>query len=55
MKNCQNYPVRIRGGMSLVWYRKDTDEIFESAWLDVYFFNLLGGIKWELVEVLGEL
>jgi hypothetical protein len=36
----------------MVYYRIDTDQIFLSSWLDAHFFGLVGGIKWELIEVL---
>lgn len=36
----------------MIYYRIDTDEIFVSSWLDAHFFGLIGGINWDLIEIL---
>jgi len=41
--------------MTLVWYHPELDEIFLSWYLDGCFFALCGDIRWDLVELLGEL
>lgn len=38
----------------MVWYHIEKDSIFLSSWLDVHFYGLHGGIRWDMVEVLGE-
>lgn len=40
---------------TLVWYHKELDRIFESAWLDAMFCGLRTGVDWCKVELLGEL
>ena len=41
--------------MSLVYYYPETDEIFESWYLDGCFFGLVDWIKWDEVIILREL
>jgi hypothetical protein len=41
--------------MSLVYYHKEKDMIFESRQLDAYFFGLCGCVRWDLILILGEL
>lgn len=39
----------------LVYYHIPTDEIFMSSYIDAMFLALVPGVKWEEIEILGEL
>ena len=41
--------------MTLVWYDIEKDLIFQSWELDCCFFFLVGKVKWDKFELLGEL
>ena len=39
----------------LVYYYIPTDEIFMSSYVTAHFYNLMSGIKWDDVLILGKL
>lgn len=39
--------------VQMVYYHIPSDQIFMSANIDVHFFNLIPGVKWNEIEILG--